>query len=103
MINGQITYDRQEMISIIFKDVKLPPQFMVAKNANDDSPGVSMLKFIGADDPPIFAFSIWPDIPPQEGVHFGHHPRMGMEVKRRYDVLGLRSENITRGYPRSKK
>jgi pimeloyl-ACP methyl ester carboxylesterase len=92
MINGQITYDRQEMISIIFKDMKLPPQFMVAKNGSNDSPGVSMLKYISANDPPVFAFSFWPDTPPQEGVHFGHHPRHGMEVKKRYDSLGLRCE-----------
>jgi hypothetical protein len=94
MSNGQITYDREERITIIFKGMELPPELKVAKAGRPDSPGVSMLKFISADDPPVFAFSIWPDTPPKDQTHMSHHPRMGMEVKRRYDALGLRCETM---------
>ena len=53
-----------------------------------------MLHYISADDPPVFAFSIWPDTPPKDQDHMSHHPRMGLEVKRRYDALGLRCETL---------
>ena len=92
MINGQITYDLRERVEIIFKGIAVPAELAVPKAGRPDNPGVSMLHFIGPGDPPIFAYAFWPDLPPKDQTQLSHHPRYGMEVKRRYDALGLRCE-----------
>ena len=94
MSNGQITYDLKERIEIIFKGVELPASLTAPRADRPEGRGVSMLQYITADDPPVFAFSVWPDTPPKDQDHMSHHPRQGMEVKRRYDALGLRCETM---------
>jgi acetyl esterase/lipase len=92
MINGQITYDRTETTEIVFGGMNLPEHLKVVKPAPDRGPPVSMLNLITSDDPPVFVYSFWPDTPPEAFPHFGHHPRHGLELKRRYEGLGLRCQ-----------
>ena len=85
MSNGQITYDRQERITIIFKDVPLPPQLTGPRPGGPTGPGVSMLHYISADDPPRIRF-----------LHLAGYPAQGSGPHEPSPADGTGSEKTLR-------